>query len=192
MSIWDIFKNKKNTPKFEGKVLDYHEDEFLMVELIPSENAVYLKEDQDAIDDINENHSTSFGFDKIHILSEKKHKTFERKIKFERIVELIEESSLQKFDIVTTGYGSMQYESENTIAYGKKSSAIIIEIKNEFVEHIWFDLKPVSIEIDQKLILKPLILKISKQWDFILADWYQNLVIDSKIEIELDKYLNQE
>jgi|GEM_PF-2688393 len=171
MGLFDIFKRKKPEPIFKGRVFDYHEDDFCRVELLPRENKTEIA---------------------VAISSnEKKVKTVVRKIPRTEIEKIVQDSSFIKFDSVTTGYSSMQYDSEFSTAYGEKGCAIIYECTGDIVDHIWLNYYPDWANEQNRLQMENCLTKICNTWDLILVDSKENIVV-VPTNSSLHNYLNRQ
>lgn len=168
MSIFDIFKRKEETPKplFVGRVLQYEEDDFLMVELLPRESLLQAE--------------------KSNI------KTVERNIPIDELDKLLVESNLDKFDTVTTWYGNNQAESPYSVAYGDRHGAIIYERIRNVVNQVWLNIIPEFMDDNQREKLKPVLQRICAQWDLALRDNRHDMVVDVLDEKALEDYLHLE
>lgn len=155
MGLFDIFKRKKPKQIFEGRVFDYHEDDFSQIELVPIENIIGIKEDS-----------------KIHI---RKVNTIERKIEPSEIEEIIRKTTFEKFDNVTTGYGSNQYDSEYSVAFGKQGCVLIYEFNKNLIDKLWLKYNPIWADEDVQENMAICLSEIGRRWNLILVDWNKNL-----------------
>lgn len=189
MGLFDFFKRKTPEPKFKGNVFDYHEDDFCLIELLPKENMAEIDNDLQSIDDISEYHSSSNGFTKIHILNEKKVKTVDRNIPLSDIDAILKSSTFTRFDTVTTGYGSMQFECEDSVAFGIRGCAIIYERIRNRVERIWLNYYPAWADDNNRSEMEKCLTEICNTWDLVLVDWRQGIVVDPAYDLSIRKYL---
>lgn len=192
MKLFDIFRQKPKKLTDNGHRFDYHEDDFCRVEMRPRESLDELKKDLVQIDEINKNHSSDFGFSKIHVIQEGKVKTADRQIAIQDLEKIIQKTGFKKFDRITTGYGSQVYASEHTIGYGKQGCALLMEVNQGHVDHIWFDYYPTADKTENIDKIFQYISEISVKWNLILVDWNQEIVVDSENEHTLMKYLKGE
>lgn len=175
-----------------GHRFDYHEDDFCRVEMRPRENLDELKKDLIQIDDINKNHSSDFGYSKVHLIKEGKVKIVNRQIGIEDLEKIIQKTGFKKFDKITTGYGSQVYDSEYSIGYGVKGCALLFELNQNYVDHIWFDYYPTQDQTENVDEIFEYISEISEKWNLILVGWNQEVVVDSQNAQTLMKYLKGE
>lgn len=189
MGIFDLFKRKTPEPKLKGRVFDYHEDDFCRIELLPRENIAEINKDLQAIKDISQNHSSPNGFTKIHLLKDKKIKTVGRNIQLTEIDAILSSSSFVRFDTVTTGYGSMQYDSEYSNAVGQRGCAIIYERIHNQVDRIWLDYYPAWADDKNRSEMEKCLTEICNKWDLVLVDWRQDIAIDPTNDLSLKSYL---
>ncbi len=192
MGLLDIFKRKKLESPWKGHVLDYHEDDFCRIELLPRESFNEINNDMNEIDEINRNHSSQYGYSKIHVLKEKKVKTADRIIPLIELKNILEDGLFRKFDNVTTGYGSKRYDSEYSTAYGEPGCAIIYERKGNEVERIWLKYFPAWADEQNRKKMERCLTRICNNWNLVLVDWRYEVVVDVSNIISLQKYLNGE
>ena len=192
MGLFDFLRYKKKESLFKGKVFYYHEDAYCMEELIPVESIGELKTDFESIEKINEENKSQFGFSEIHVIEEKKVKLIDRKISIAELEEILKESSLIKFDNVTTGYGSMQYDSEFSTAFGLQDDLILVYERNQkLVDKIWFSL---AFNLENEEYIKKfteVVSLISKKWDLVLVYWYDPITINSQDVSQLTEFLKK-
>tara|TARA_R110002124_G_scaffold210794_1_gene377231 strand:+ start:1142 stop:1729 length:588 start_codon:yes stop_codon:yes gene_type:complete len=192
MKIFDIFRQKPAKSTDNKHRFDFHEDDFCRVEMRPKENLDELTEDLVQVDGIHKNHSSEFGYSKIHVIQEGKVKTVDRQIKVEDLERIVQQTRFKKFDRITTGFGSQVYDSQHSIGYGVKGCALLFEVNRNYVDHIWFDYYPTADKTENLDEIFEYIFEISKKWNLILVDWNQEVIVDSQNRQTLINYLKGE
>lgn len=192
MGLFDFLKPKKKEPLFKGRVFDYHEDDFCMVELVPEESVAELESDFKEINRIQDENKDQNGYSEIHAIEEKKIKLLDRSILISDLEKILIDSSLKKFDNVTTGYGSMQYDSEFSTAYSLEDDFVLIYERNkDKVDKIWFR---VGFGFDDENYMKrftDVVSEVSNKWNLSFVYWYDPVVIDSKDGQKLIEFLKK-
>lgn len=153
------------------------EEEYLMIEIIPSSNYNYL---------VDKN------IDKSKALSSyAKIKTETLKIKFSDITEFLKGIGINKYKKIIY-FGACENPEEikdqNTIAYGCLGDTIFIEHKDDIIENIWF----VSNNRDTKLNTEivNLLNQIGSKYDLLLVDNYPvtEKIVNLKNIDEIESY----
>ena len=153
------------------------EDDYLMVEIISSNNLDFAKKQIGEISD-----STEI----------KQIETKEMEIPKTELSDLLKNAKLNEYKKISyVGIGEPHIlENTKTRAFGDLSSAIFFDGETDKVEHIWLSSHKWS-EVNKTNILNGLN-AIGKKYDMILVDIYpiQNKIIDLKDKTEIQKYLD--
>ncbi|TXI65751.1 MAG: hypothetical protein E6Q46_05895 [Flavobacterium sp.] len=153
------------------------EEEYLMIEIIPSSNYNYL------VDKNIDKSKALSGYAKI--------KTKTLKIKINEIIEFLEKIGINKYKKIFYS-GACAYPEEiknqNTIAYGCLGDTIFIEYKDEIIENIWFVSYNRTSKLNTEIVNT--LNQIGKKYDLLLVDNYPvtEKIVDLKNLNEIESY----
>ncbi len=153
------------------------EEDYLMVEIMSSNNIDYANGEIDGTPETNKN---------------KQFKTKDLNISKSEFGNLLRISGLKEYEKITyVGAGEPQVlKNSKTKAFGSLSSAILFDGKTDKIEHIWLSSHNWN-EINKTNILNGLN-AIGKQYGMILLDNYpiQNKLVDLKNINEIQDYID--
>ena len=168
--------NKKSDEKKYSTMLLW-EDDYLMAEIMSSDNLEFAKKQIGEIKDESEL---------------KKKETKELEISKTELSDLLKNAELKEYEKISyAGIGEPQIlENPKTRAFGDLSSAILFDGKADKVEHIWLSSHNWT-EVNKTNILNGLN-AIGNKYDMILVDIYpiQNKIVDLKNKAEIQDYLD--
>ena len=189
-----IFGSKKTMenpnlkqPYEHHDALHLWEDDYLMMELLPTENLDFLKTETKRIGNFSNEHYDGSGFTEITAISEKPLKTIDRKIPIQNVVEIFSNIGFEKIEkIVNQGEGLLE-PSKMPLCYGNKYFAIVLEQKDNYLEHIW-----ITREFDTDLNFEKAkfgFMNFATQFDFIAVNWFLCSIYDLKSEKGIEDFL---
>ena len=164
----------------------FHEDEYLMIELLPSseyeKHKDILESEPKIIEDI-----LSLSEDEINELEKPVRKLEHLKINKEVFSNSLE-NNIPVFEKVQTGYSSYYEYCNNTIALGSESYRAFIGFNNEgVVENIWIH-NSVENE-DQVIDAENLRNYLCSKFTFICLDWYAKMIFDFSNKASFYNYM---
>ncbi|PTB97271.1 hypothetical protein C9994_03585 [Marivirga lumbricoides] len=175
-----------------GSSLYLHEDFYCQVELIPIENFLDLKEENEKIDEFAKEHRDGLGFTDVYVRDGQKVKTSEREIPINEFEALLQTCGFQKVDKVYSGYGSHKEVCISTWGFKLDSSAVFCDFKNNLIENIWIDGFRFSKDSANKEELINCLFQIGAKWKLILNDWDLTEAIDLSTKKSIDDYISEE
>jgi hypothetical protein len=177
MNIWKFFKSSKSEqakPVERGNDavtephLFYHEDDFLQVEFLPSDNFFELQKRNDEINGFASDKFDGYGFTEMAIREAESIPLLSLKIPHIELDAILEKLQTNRYDIVTTGYGQNYREIDHgTIGYGIDYSAIYYKKEGDFVKHIWLT---ATHALNEELLVNVL-LELGTKYNLLLQDW---------------------
>ena len=195
MKIFDIFRrlkvNKSQNENSERGVY-FHEDSFNQVEFLPRENLFYLKNENKKIENFSVENFDGNGFTDIIARDENPVSIENKKFPFLIVEKMLIELGMEKNSEVYEGYGSTKWKCKNTFAFTFDESEIFITSKDDYVKDFWITGFRFHKDDEIKAKLKNILLSIGTEMDLILNDWDLTVVVDLKIESEINKYLNEQ
>ena len=168
------------------------EDDYLMIEIMSSQNLEYAQKETTRINKFGKEHSDGLGFSAITEIKKKKQETKDLKFKTQEFIKIFDELKIEKYPkLLYYGGGEpKEIKDPKTLVYGKHKTAIFIEQENGIIENIWFntynwkDLPETNI----KSALK----EIGDRYDMIMVDFFKGEIINLRNQNEIEKYLNKE
>lgn len=153
------------------------ENDYLMVEIMSSNNLEFAKKQIGEVEDNSEL---------------KQIETKELKISKTELANLLKRTGLNEYEkICYAGIGEPQLlENPKSRAFGDLGTAIFFDGEADIVEHIWLSSENWK-EVNETNILNGLN-EIGERYDMILVDIYriQNKIVDLKNKDEIQNYLN--
>ncbi len=170
----------------------FHEDSLNQVEFVPSENSFLLQNEIRKIQEFGNEHFDGNGFTDIYERKDNPISIKEKKISFLRLDEVLLELGLDKKTEVYQGFGATRWKCKDTFAYTFKGSELFVSIEKNVIQNFWIDIYIFRDSNEIKEDLKKILFKIGNEFDLVLADWNQTVVLDLKNESEIVMYLNGE
>ena len=183
-----LFRNKKQKSEQDETVIIFHEDFYRQIELVPVEN--YFERNS-FIENLPDNAASEYGFEYCRARKEQPIKISERKIYLEPIKELFTPLASDYFTHVEAAYGStVTYKKENTVVWGFDRYGVFAETdKDGIVESIYLcQNNKFFIDNNGDTLSKALFL-LGQQYDLVLIDWNQEIIIRFYSKPEIEKYL---
>ena len=155
--------------KQDDKVAYYHEDEYLMIELLPLNKYNYYKNlvdnDEERIIDINQ-----LSEEELNELDKPANNLGELKIELSTFIKGLDKS-IPFYNRVQTGYSSYYENCDNVIAFGHQHYLVFVSFDaGNYIENIWIHN---SVEEDCDVFQADYLRKfISSKGSFICLDWY--------------------
>lgn len=170
-----------------GPSIFYHEDDYLQVEILPSENYTNLKIESEKVETFAKEHFDGEGFTDIYVRNDKnKVKLSQKQIAPKELEEILSLIGLNRIANVLTGYGQTFREPrKDCIAFGKDYCAVYYSFKDNIVQHIWFT-DHWSMDREK---LASCLHEIGQWWDLVFQDWNLAVTIDLKEKNSIDQYL---
>jgi hypothetical protein len=166
--------------------INYHEDDFCQVQLIPSENMQDVKEETESILEFNEKNFDGHGSRGIRVRKKHKIQLNSRKISREELDEIFVKTQTDRHSQVVTGYGQHEESSRNTIGYGSGHSAIYFDFNIDgVVQNVWMT----DIRFFKGNDIASVLYEIGIRWNLILMDWNSLEFVDLKNMTEIENYL---
>ena len=183
LKIFGPKKQKKQPYKYEG-ILHLWEDDYLMVEILSSENLDFIKIER--ISTFGQGHlnSSGNGFTDITPIGTRYINTIDKLISINSIEEIMLQNSLLKIrQFVMQDIGLLD-GNKAPIGYGTNRYAIMCEAQNGLLKNIWITGRPDS--EDEKQKLAQVLFLINRVFDSIAVNWFQSKYyhLDNKNEIE--------
>ncbi|WP_308993972.1 hypothetical protein QLS71_015240 [Mariniflexile litorale] len=173
----DIQNLTQESDDEESSTMLLWEDDYLMAEIMSSNNLDFAKKQIGEIEDKSEL---------------KQIETKELEISKTELSDLLKSAELNEYEkIGYAGIGEPQIlENPKTRAFGDLSSAIFFDGETDKVEHIWLSSHNWT-EVNKTNILNGLN-AIGNKYDMILVDIYpiQNKIVDLKDKAEIQNYLD--
>ncbi|GAB1856115.1 hypothetical protein MHTCC0001_09500 [Flavobacteriaceae bacterium MHTCC 0001] len=163
----------------------YHEDDYLQVEIIPSDNFDELIKQAENVQDFAEKHFDGGGYTDIMVREENGVKLKEREIKPKELDLILSELPIRKCTDVSTGIRPGEIKSKNTYGYGENYNGIFFNFNSNSVTGIWIAGSP---NIEDKILVK-ILNDIGKKWSLLLMDWNSLELVDLKDKEQIEKYL---
>jgi hypothetical protein len=167
-------------------VIFFHEDFYKQIELIPRQN--YFAANR-VIEELPEPNGSGAGFLSCTIRPEHLVKVEDLKIPFNDVKSLLDPLALSFHNKITSGYSTTTYKVENTVAWAFERFGIFIEHEEGIVNSIWL-CKSAKFPSDNtgKVLIQAL-KTLSINFNLILADWNQEVIVDISKEKKLNNYL---
>ena len=174
----------------------FHEDDYCMIEIMPSVNQNFCQERATKAKDFSEKHraENGFGFTDVFLLEE-----VPNPLKGSKITVIAFENALssimKKSDIIYTDAllisdsedGDGTVKCKNTAAFIKGDLQVFYEYENGFIEKIWLQLDIRKAE--EKAFAESLLQVLGKISDLILVDNYKNKVVPLSNQQAIQDYL---
>ncbi len=173
----------------EGNTILLIEDNYLMVEFMPSKNLKYAKKELDRISKFGKEHFEGTGYSDATEITQKPIATIESKISKKDVIILLESVGLTRYPkLMYFGFnGFTEVTSSKTIVYGSLESGIFLDVEGSLIKNIWFDSQNWK-EINKTKIADGFKI-LAEKYDLILIDWTNEKIIDLNNDSEIKKYL---
>ena len=180
-------KLKSNKTDYDPEALYMWEDDYLMIELLPHENLIFIQNETTRIDEFGEEHREGMGFNDVTLIGEPPTKTIEKLIYEKQVIDILDHSGLSKIKkAYIQGVGILTGDKA-PLAYGSNKVAIMIETKGTLIQHIWINGRTEN--NSDKDLLKKTLKQIGSQFNFIAVDWFRTQYYDLSIASEVDKFV---
>jgi len=158
-------------------ILHLWEDDYLMIELLPKENAECFD---------NENFIGT-GFRDISMFGEKFVKTIDRKISTDQVDTLFRNTGLQRVNkVFKQGIGPLEGDKV-PLGFGSCNIAVILESKSSLLENIWLTGGTATETEKQQLIQG--FREFARQFGFIGVDWFASRHYDLNNQKQLEAFI---
>ncbi len=193
MNFLDRIFNIKTKRQFLRKepkedLLHLWEDDYLMIELIPSENLEFVKKETKRIEAFGEEHFDGTGFTDITPIGEQSFKTLDKMIQANEVRNVFSDVGL---DTVTKvhqqGVGKMTSYNP-PYGFGTTSFAVLIDQddKTGYLEHISLTGKVNPSKLDK---LTTGLMNFASKYDFIGVNWYRTFYSQLTNEKEAKEFI---
>jgi hypothetical protein len=157
-----------------------------MIELIPKQNYLFTNR---TLEELNTLREDADSFHNCRIIPEQPIKLEIQNVKMNTINNFLDPISLSFHNSISSGYSTLTYEVENTVAWGFERYGIFIEYSNDHVKSIWICNSAKFVKNNQPYSFFEAISLIARELDLILVDWHRNIVVDITNRKKLKDYL---
>jgi hypothetical protein len=162
----------------DKRVFYLHEDEWGMVQILPSENFTRTVEIAQEANNFGQEHFDGFGWTDMYVIPEEKHPISIRKIPFVELSNLVG-NVLSPADIVQSGYSSYRETLKNCFAFGESNSEAGLFYGSQkdgiVVALNFFPCEPGN--SGMVAVLTDILVTLGEKYDLILADWWIDAVV---------------
>ncbi len=167
----------------------FHEDDYCMIEVLPSDNYDFCCNQAGQATEFSEQHKAEngIGWTDVYMVESAPKQLVEYKISEDQLDKVLS-SSFQKCKEIYSGYSSYREICKDTFAYVSGNIRLFYEIENNVVAKIWLNLD--VYEEKDKIKAALLLEKIADLGDLIIADWYFHHVVKLKNADSTAKYIH--
>ena len=168
------------------------EDDYLMIEIMSSQNMEYAKNETIRTKEFGNKHASASGYSTITEIRKKNKETKDLNINISELEELLSKLEIYKYPKLMYYGGGDPTEVTNpkTMAFGQYKTAIFVEQEDDVVKNMWFityNWQDVS-----KTNINSALKAIGDRYDMIMVDWFKDEIIDLKNQNEVESYLTKE
>ncbi|MBD1364825.1 hypothetical protein IDJ77_13470 [Mucilaginibacter sp. ZT4R22] len=188
--IFDFFRLNTDAAKQEADTATLWEDDYLQVEIIPSDNLAFLQQQLKIYSAFGEAHRTEEGF-YTDIMARQSNPvpTTDKEFRADTLENILSGHGMPKYRRVEYGNDYFFEQKEvKTKAYGFKSFTLFFDVKGEFIENIWINIKQITSPAQLKIITSTLY-DLGESYNLLLVDWNTDELIDLKDKRQISAYL---
>ena len=187
----NFFNIKKRGTKPNTDSVTIWEDDYLQVEVLPSDNLAFLQEQLQITYDFGEVHRTKEGFfTDIMVRKKNPFTTRSKEFRADTLESTLSGHGMPKYSQVEHGNGYFfEPKGHKTVAYGFDSCTVFFEKKEDFVDCIWLKIKQIP-PSNQLEIIASTLYDIGESYDLILVDWDSLELIDLKNKRQVRAYIS--
>lgn len=174
----------------EKRVLFFHEDDYAMLELIPTNRKETIEAEMEQIRAFGDEHRTEGGYTDLYVRQSDPRELAELRISLAEIEEAVS-SFAHPYDQVITGYGSSyRVECEGIRAFGPNEETVLLcEHEDGLIRKAWMLLN--IGERAQYELASKLLLTLARIAPLMLADLTWGLNVDLRDEEAIRRYLDE-
>ncbi|MEK6152544.1 hypothetical protein WIW50_04765 [Flavobacteriaceae bacterium 3-367] len=184
------FLNERKSKSYPySDILHLWEDDYAMIELVPSENLEFAIQEGQRINEFGEKHRDGLGFSDITEIAELKVKVLDRQLGFSKVLGIFQSTELPPITKVVHQNAGLKKSEDPPFGFGSQKFGILLEENDGHLNRIWLtgSTKNEEIKNHMKLGLR----KFCKYFDFIAVNWYQGTVFDLREENQLLEFVNK-
>ncbi len=183
------FLNERKSKSYPySDILHLWEDDYAMIELVPSENLEFTIQEGQRINEFGEKHRDGLGFSDITEIAELKVKVLDRKLDFSKVLGIFQSTELPPITAVVYQNAGLKKSEDPPFGFGSQKFGILLEENDGHLNRIWLTGSTKNEEI--KNLMKLGLHKFCKYFDFIAVNWYQGTVFDLREENQLQEFVN--
>lgn len=183
------FFNERKSKSYPYKdILHLWEDDYAMIELVPSENLEFAIKEGQRINEFGEKHKDGLGFSDITEIAELKVKVSDRKLDFSKTLEFFKSTGLPPITQVVHQNAGLKKSEYPPFGYGCHKFGVLLEDNDGYLNRIWITGFTENEKIKSKT--KSGLHNFCKIFDFIAVNWYQGTVFDLRKESQSEDFLN--
>jgi hypothetical protein len=176
----------------EHGVFYLHEDDWGMVNLLPSENLAFLHEERERLDNFSAAHFDGIAWTDIYVRSEEPSPITSRAIPYTRLAELFGRL-LPAAERVETGYSTYREPCPGCFAFGKPYDfALYGSIKDGIVTELSLSIQAPSTDVALRQELVAALGMLGREYRLVLVDWQRSLIVDLADQAGVASYLSDE
>lgn len=170
------------------KSVFYHEDEYLQIEILPTENLNRLQKEAQEVADFSKKHKSGEGYTDMYVRQEAWISLSHRRIQADELEQILISFTHLRAPLVTTGIRPGEFTSKNTIGFGKNYQGLFYNHEDHIVQNIWVSN---SLPFEEKTS-KEVLLNLGRKWNLLLMDWFRLVIIDLQDPLAVERYLRGE
>lgn len=183
------FLNERKSKSYpHSDILHLWEDDYAMIELVPSENLEFAIKEGQRINEFGEKHRDGLGFSDITEIGELKVKVLDRKLNFLKALAIFQLTGLPPITQVVLQSIGLKKSEDPPLGFGAQKFGVMLEENNGHLNRIWLTGFTENEEIKRKT--KSGLHDFCKSFNFIAVNWYQGTVFDLRKENELEEFMN--
>jgi hypothetical protein len=165
-----------------------HEDFIKQIELIPRKN--FFSESKQ-LSDLNNSEYSTFGFGSCQVREDRSFNLSDMNISLKSIKNILQPICIDFENHIYSGYGNTSYLLDNTIVWIFERYGVFIEHDKSQIISIWIydshEFPMINTPNSFSLALKLL----GKEYNLLLTDWNQEIIVDINKSEKLEEYLAQ-